>query len=144
MGAAVRRLQRTFERVWHWAAARSPRVPPLLLYIGCPEIEDRRRSGDPRALFHVGHIPGFVCTIPEAGLLPDTYLVGLMLHELGHPMAMAAWRRSEQEDADKAVLDFLRIRLRYKGPLLLEWVPPSVARAILRAPAARRRVAVLG
>jgi hypothetical protein len=80
---------------------------------------------------HVGHRSGKVCASAAAARLPVEHVVGLFLHELGHPMAMAAWRRSEQEDADRAVREFLGVRLRYRGPLLLQWVPRRVARMVL-------------
>lgn len=127
-----RMLESVFDQVWNWARQRSCIVPPLVLFVGCPMIARRRAEGDPRAFFHVGHIEGYVCTVPESAELPRTYLVGLMLHELGHPMAMIAWGRSEQEDADKAVRDFLGVRLSYRGPLLLEWVPSTVVNKILK------------
>jgi len=124
-------LTSAFEAVLAWARRQSRRAPALLLQIGCPQIAAHRRR-DKRAYFHVGHRPGKVCVSPAAAKLSDNHLVGLILHELGHPMAMVAWGRSEQEDSDKSVRDFLGVRLHYRGPLLLQWVPDSVVRRVLR------------
>ena len=111
-----------------------PKLPRLTLRIGCPQIQRARRAGNPRAFFHVGaHDPGKVCTVDAAAKLDDSYLVGLMLHELGHVIAAKEFGRSDQIDADDAVRRFLGVKLHYHGPLLLEWVPPSVARRIRMA-----------
>lgn len=124
-------LERIFALVRAWARSRSRRVPMLSLQIGCPEVARTRRSGNPRALFHVGHLPGKVCCSPLAAHLDHNYLVGLILHEFGHPMAQKAWGRSEQEDADRAVKDFLGVKLSYKGPLLLECAPLKIVKQII-------------
>lgn len=131
------RLRAVFEAVHRWARARSRRVPALVLAVGCPRIAARRRH-DPRAIMHVGHRGGKVCASARAAELPLEHVVGLFLHEIGHPMAMAVWGRSEQEDADAAVMRLLGVRLRYRGPLLLQWVPPATVRRIL-GPVARPR-----
>lgn len=55
-----------------------------------------------------------------------------MVHEIAHPIAMREWGVSEQEHADKAVEAFLGVKLRYRGPLVLQWVSTKVARAILK------------
>lgn len=126
----ARALQEAFKRVHGWARRKSRRVPPLRLVVGCRGVAAGRRR-DKRAFMHVRR--GVVCTTPAAADLPIEYLVGLLLHEHGHPMATKAWGRSCQEDADKAVRDFLGVRLHYRGPLLLEWVPKRIALRILRA-----------
>lgn len=123
------RLEAVFKRVVAWARQRSRRVPALRLVVGCPQITARRRY-DPRAFFHVDHRRGKVCVHPAAARLGSGYLTGLILHELGHPMATRAWGRSCQEDADLAIRKFLGVRLHYRGPLLLEWVPDRVVRFI--------------
>ena len=126
-------LRDAFKRVHAWARRQSRRVPPLRLKVGCPMVAASRRR-DKRAYMHVDHLKGVVCTIPAAAQLSANHLVALFLHEIGHPMAMKAWGRSEQEDADKSVRDFLGVRLRYRGPLLLEWVPTRTAKRILGTP----------
>lgn len=120
-----------WRKVYAFARRKSRRVPRLMLHVGCRQILNRR-AHDGRAFFHVGHVPGKVCTVLAAAKLSDNHLVGLMLHELGHPMAQKAWGNSEQEQADAAVHAFLGVRLRYRGPWILQWVPTRVARQILR------------
>jgi hypothetical protein len=123
-------LREAFARVHAWARRRTRRVPPLTLAVGCSQIAARRRH-DPRAFAHVGHRVGRVCISAAAAKLPVEHVVGLCLHEIGHPLAQRVWGRSEQEDADAAVREFLGVRLSYVGPLLLQHVPTRVARRIL-------------
>lgn len=123
-------LQDVWRRVYAFARGRSRRVPRLSLYVGCRQILNRR-GHDKRAFFHVGHKPGKVCTVLASAKLSRNYLVGLMLHELGHPMATKEWGVSEQPHADTAVEAFLGVKLRYRGPLILEWVPDKIVRQVL-------------
>lgn len=125
-------LERLFALVHAWARKRSRRVPKLSLHVGCEDVAKHRRGGDQRAFFHVGHLKNRVCTTLQAADLHPCFLVGLMLHEIGHPMAQMAWGTSEQYDADRAVREFIGVRLVYKGPLLLEWVSPTVVERIVR------------
>jgi hypothetical protein len=118
-------------RVLRWARKKSARVPNLRLRVNCPLALSYQRKS-PRAFMHTLHVPGTVCAVGIACGLSPEHLVGLMLHELGHPMAQAAYGRSEQEDADRAVKEFLGVKIQYKGDLLLEWVSPTVAVRILR------------
>lgn len=124
-------LRDRWRKVYSWARKRSKRVPRLSLAVGCRQILNRR-GHDLRAFFHVGHVPGKVCTVLAAAKLSDNHLVGLILHELGHPMAQAAWGYSEQEQADAAVHAFLGVKIRYKNFLVLQWVPTHVAMRILK------------
>jgi hypothetical protein len=125
------RLREVWRRVFGWATKKCRRVPLLDFRVGCPRIRAHRRT-DPRAFMHVGHLRGTVCAAAEAADLTDEHLVGLFLHEIGHPLAYAAWKRTEQEDADLSVSKFLGVKIRYRGPLLLEWVPKTAVRKILR------------
>jgi len=124
-------LRDRWARVYAYARRRSKRVPTLSLAVGCRQILNRR-GHDRRAYFHVGHVPGKVCTVLAAAQLSDNHLVGLMLHELGHPMAQKAWGVSEQSHADNAVHAFLGVRLTYRGPRVLQWVSTRTARQILK------------
>jgi hypothetical protein len=119
-----------WERVISWARRRSRRVPKLSLRVGCSLIQAHRRASK-RAFMHTHHLPRRVCAAPEAALLPAGHIVALLLHEIGHPLANALYGRSEQEDADRSVKEVLGVAIRYKGPLLLEWVPSSVVDKIL-------------
>lgn len=123
-------LRDFWARVLRWAMAKSKRVPRLTLRVDCPLVR-RTRKTSPRAFMHADHRPGTVCVASEAAGLSAEHLVGLYLHELGHPMARVAWGRTEQEDADRACREFLGVTIRYKGDLLLEWVPAHVAVKIL-------------
>lgn len=127
------RLVDVWERVYAHARRASTRTPRLRLVVGCRQI-DRRRRTDRRAFMHTGggHARGQVHVHEDAATLPLNYLVALFLHEMGHPMALKAWGRTEQEDADRAVRLFLGVKLHYRGPMLLEWVPGSVVRKVMR------------
>jgi len=129
-------LREIYRRTLRWARGRSKRVPLLGLQVGCPQIAARRRR-DKRAFAHVGHIPGKICIHPAAAKLGVHQVVALFLHELGHPMAWRAWRRTEQEDADKAVREFLGIRIYYRVPLMVQWIPTGIAARILGTPQRR-------
>lgn len=124
-------LRDIWSAVYAYARRRRRSLPKLTLRIGCPRIAAMRRT-DPRAFMHVGEDgKARVCSSPAARKLSVNYLVGLYLHEIGHVLAQKAWKRSEQEDADKAVRDFLGVRLHYRGPLLLEWVTDSAVRRVM-------------
>lgn len=123
-------LRDYWERVLCWARKKSDRVPYLLLRIDCPLVR-RTRKTSPRAFMHAAHIRGKVCVAREAARLSAETIIGLFLHEIGHQLATRSWGRSEQEDADRAVNEFLGVKIRYKGDLLLEWVPAHVAVRIL-------------
>ena len=123
-------LKDLWTRVHRYASSKSRHVPKLRIFVGCGSLS-RARKRDPRIFFHVGHRPGVVCVHPDAHKLSVEHLVGLYLHEIGHPLAQRKWGVSEQVDADRAVKEFLGVKLHYKGPLLLEWVPYSVAKRIL-------------
>lgn len=132
MTAAESRLRLFWEKVLRWARSRSPHAPALTLRVDCG-LTQKHRQSSPRAYMHTLHLPGKVCVSSEACTLSPAHLVGLYLHELGHPMATKVYGRSEQEDADRAVKEFLGVTIRYKGPLLLEWVSPAAVKKILGA-----------
>ena len=123
-------LHAYWDRVYSWARRRSRLTPLLRLKVGCRTVSVRR-AYDARAFMHTGHRPGTVCAVPQAARLAANFIVGLFLHEIGHPLSWRLWRRSDQWDADDSVLEVYRIRLRYQRPLLLEWVPDAVVRKIL-------------
>lgn len=125
-------LHAVWSRVYAFARSRSKLVPRLTLKVGCPAIARHRRT-DPRAFMHTGgqHAPGQVHASPEAAKLPIQFIVGLLVHEIGHPLATRVYSRSEQEDADSACLKILGVKIRYGGPLIIEYVSPSDLRRIL-------------
>lgn len=123
-------LRDTWERVHRWARRKSKSVPRLELRVDCPLIK-RTRLESPRAYMHTLHRPGRLCVSSAAAQLSLPHLVGLYLHEIGHPLATKAYGQTEQEDADRAVKEILGVKIHYKGPLLLEWVSPAVAVRIL-------------
>jgi hypothetical protein len=84
-------------------------------------------------------VPGTVCVAREAAALAAEHLAGLFLHELGHGLATREWKRSEQEDADRACREFFGVTIRYKGDLLLEWVPTHTLNRIMRGGCRVRR-----
>src|SRR5512136_1740266 len=119
-------LQHLFRTVHVWAKSQFAEVPRLSLNVGCPDVEKRLKKGDARAFFHVGHVPRKVCASPRAATLPVHFLVGLMLHEIGHPLAKKMYGRSHQWDADNSIHQFVGVNIHYGGPLILEFVPPKI------------------
>ncbi len=75
---------------------------------------------------HVGHVRGGLCAIRQAAALSDEHLVALFLHEFGH---MAGG--DTEPEANDWVRKKLGIKIRYRGPLDLQWIPPETAAAIL-------------
>lgn len=131
MGRAEKYLNEIWRRVYAFARSKSKLVPRLVLKVGCPQIERHRRM-DPRAFMHTGgrHAAGQVHASPDAAMLPIQFIAGLFLHEIGHPLAMRVMRRSEQEDADRSILEHVGVKIRYGGPLLLEYLSPSDMRRV--------------
>lgn len=123
-------LHLIWTRVSAWARARAPQAGHLALKLDCALVKKTRKES-PRAYMHTHHLPRRVCASSDAGALSIEHVVGLFLHEIGHGLAQKVYGRSEQEDADRAVKEILGVRIHYKGPLLLEWVQPMVARRIL-------------
>jgi hypothetical protein len=124
-------LKKIFRQVNDWAIKQSKAVSRLSLHVGCPLVYRMRRFGNPRALMHVGHYKRKVCTVPVAAKLPIEYIVGLFLHEIGHPLALRIYNRSEQWDADLNVKELLGVKIHYKGPYLLECVDKKDVKKIL-------------
>lgn len=125
------KLRSLWESVYHWAKRRSKKVPRLEIRFDC-ELMKKTRAESPRAYMHTMHLGvGKVCISSDAADLPRPNIVGLFLHEIGHPLAQALYGRSEQEDADRAVKEVLGVSIKYKGALLLEWVAPPTVKWIL-------------
>ena len=123
-------LTQIFNRVHRFAKGKFPRTPHLWLSVGCKDIEKYRHVSK-RSFCHVFHRDGVVCTVPELVTLPINFIVGILIHEVGHAIAMNEWNCSGEPDADLAVLQFLGINLGYKGNLTLEWVPNDVVKRVL-------------
>jgi len=123
-------------RVYAFVRAREPRLPALTLRVGCPAL-DRERRTSPRAFCHVGgHGRRIteVCCHPILARLPLAYILGLLLHEIGHVIALLLYRSSEQWEAD-ASLHRYGIRLSYRGRYLVEHVDRRTLRRVLRGAA---------
>jgi hypothetical protein len=123
-------LREIFSRVLQFSRRKFKRTPNLSLSVGCWEIERYRRKSK-RSFCHVFHRAGIVCTVPVIVTLKINFIVGIFLHEVGHVIAMKEWNRSEEPDADLAVLQFLGVNLGYKSDLTLEWVPNDVVQRVL-------------
>lgn len=130
MNATQARVQGIWERLVRWARRKSRRPLRYQLLFDCDLIK-KTVSQSPRAYMHTLHRTGKVCVASDVGELPVPNIVGLLLHELGHPLAQEVYGRSEQEDADRAVREILGVKIKYKGALLLEWVSPPVCKSIL-------------
>jgi len=124
-------LKAIFGRVLSFARSKSRFVPQLELFVGCSQIAWDRKTSK-RAFCHVFHRPGRVCAAPELITVPINYILGVMIHEIGHVLALKTWGRSSERDADIAVLKFLGINLEYRSDLVLEWVSNRVVEQVLR------------
>jgi hypothetical protein len=124
------RLQSVFQAVRQFVSRSCPEVAHVALKFDCKELIHFRKThpgylGE-RALMHVGCGAGMVCSIRWAAGLSDSNLAALFLHEFGH----LAGGESEPS-ANGWVEKVFGIRIEYRGPLDLEWIPPVVARRIL-------------
>lgn len=124
------RLDRVFLKIRSVVAKVLPKLSRVKLLPGCREIQfQRRKKGfeGSRSFMHVGHARGgAICAIRNAAALSDGHLVGLFLHEFGH----LAGGDSEPA-ADAWVEKELGVKIRYRAPLDLQWVPPEVVRWVL-------------
>lgn len=132
---AVHRIRKAAIEVFDFLRASGAPVPPRgKLIIDCPVVRKHRAGGDLRAFFHIGHRGVWtVCGAHEAGLLPDSHLYGLLLHEFGHPMAWKIWGRSRQQDADRAIFDTTEVPILYKSGIVLQWITAADVQAIRSA-----------
>jgi len=129
------RLIRAFKATVRFCARHLPRVVGSekvvqrllrLKLAQCDEV--KRGAADPRrALFHVGHRPSTICCDVSANGLSMNFIVGMMIHEVGHCIVP---RRGES-GADAAIFGGFGIVIEYRGPLALEWVSGAVVRKIL-------------
>jgi len=95
-------------------------------------IERDWRRGNARAFMHVNHVSSStVCASPRAAFLSDEHLVAMTIHEISHMICWSMLGSSEQWESDRCALLFLRVKLTYRGPLLLQHVSSSIARQIL-------------
>jgi len=112
-------LADAFLRVKGYASRRGEDVRRLWLNVGCPRVEDDRRSlsgvEGRRAFAHVMHLPSAVCVARGAAALPLQVKLGLLVHEVGHLIGGPG-----EDDADIAALEVLGLRVEYFGPLRLE------------------------
>lgn len=120
-----------WRKVYAYARRKSKLVPRLSLNVGCSMVAGHRQR-DTRAFMHTNHKPRVVCSSPTAATLELKYVVGLFFHEIGHEVATRAYGVSEQWDADSSCLQFLGIRIRYGGPLLLEYVSDRDLKKVMR------------
>jgi hypothetical protein len=138
--AARRRIERAFRDV-HAAliALNAPvSLQPRLAF--CKDVRADRERGNRRAFFHVGHKGDWtVCHDGSAGRLSDCHLYGLVLHEFGHPIAMKLFRKSRQEDADRAIFKITGIPILYRTPWVVQWIVPGDVRLVRWYAASRRR-----
>ena len=120
------RLERVWRRVlkFVYRNVQDLAFPPPALQT-CEKIaQDRQTSGltGRRSFMHAGHYPNTVC-VWKGTRLADSFLVGILMHEIGH-LATGA----DDVLADKYVFEMFGLPILYKGPLKLEWVDPKIIR----------------
>lgn len=87
---------------------------------------DQDHARNPRAYAHVGHYPGSVCLASAIVFLPREFIVGILLHELGH---LAGGHTEKAADQLGGQLAGVKIhRKTHKGHGIarnLEWIAPG-------------------
>ena len=132
------RLEIAFRLVRNFVSCAKSSLAWTKLYVGCPEIilfrkVNRGLVGE-RSLMHTFHHPNTVCSLSLVDHLPEGYLFGLCLHELGH-LGSGGGERA----ADQWILGNFGIRIQYLGKLDLEWVDHFAINRIVKASTPPRR-----
>jgi hypothetical protein len=104
----------------------------VTLQVDCKRIYEFRKANPgyigERALMHVGCGRLMVCTVRWAAGLADGNLAPMFLHEFGH-----IGNGYTEPAANGWVLRNFGIKIEYRGPLDLQWLPPLTVRRILAA-----------
>lgn len=124
------RLDRAFLKVRDFVFQKTGTLGKTKLLAGCSDIHFFRRTekgfAGGRAFMHVGHVPRAICAIRTAAALSDSHLAALFLHEFGH-----LGGGDSEPEANAWVLRATGIRIQYRGPTDLQWIPADAASGIL-------------
>jgi hypothetical protein len=66
----------------------------------CKQVQ-REHKDSCRQFAHTFHLKNTICVCPEFYVLPSTFQVGILLHELGHQALGEAELAHTEEDADR-------------------------------------------
>lgn len=64
----------------------------------------------PRVFAHVGHVGSTICIADALRNLPENFIYGILLHELGH-FSMGLTRPHSERDADRAGGDLAGVKI---------------------------------
>lgn len=121
-----KRIRETFDLVFGLV------IPDLRvrLVVGSPDVERFHRESERQFAATVtrSNRPGEfeVHVVKDAAKLKDGFLIGILLHELGHVLAhLAHGPNHEESDADLALVQH-GIGLAYGSPLNIQYVEPDL------------------
>lgn len=91
----------------------------------CPRAaQEHAESG--RQFAHTLHKPGVVCLAPEIFSLPQCYIAGILIHELGHVALAGMQHTEEQADIMATIISGVAVQRRdYRKLKNLEYVRPA-------------------
>lgn len=121
------RLRNAFFRVARFVSETKPQLAGVSLRGECKEVMEYRKKS-PRVFMCAAVDAKVICTwAPAVDKLPESHLIGLLLHEYGHLAGNAS-----EEGADAWVWKTFGIPIEYKdyGPAKdLEWVDPRIIKS---------------
>ena len=124
-GGSIRGRNR-IRRVFRALSARARSVHPQLGEISfrrCLDA-DKDHAALSRNYMHVGHYPNTICYASATGDLSLGYQTGLIVHEIGHLVAMSMGMEHGEEDANNIGTAATGIPVEWRGLQVLEWSEP--------------------
>lgn len=86
---------------------------------------DADHAEEDRQYMHVGHVDRTICYASATLELGLPWVLGLMIHEIGHLWLVDAGRKHTEGEANEAGRLITGIRVQFKGPRVLEWARPT-------------------
>jgi hypothetical protein len=121
------RLRNAFFRVARFVSEARPQLAGVGLRGESAEVKEARKTS-PRVFMCASIEAKIICTwAPAVDKLPESHLIGLLLHEYGHLAGNAS-----EEGADAWVWKTFGIPIEYRdhGPAKdLEWVDPRIIKS---------------